>query len=1005
MLGRLSGQLPFPATVIGRTGGRVVGLGLVVALTAAVVPSWLFVVPIIGLALIAGEALTGQPGAGLRVAATAVLATAVATVLLLPWSATVLGNGTATLGVGAGTAGRLGFGQVIRFDTGPVGHGALGWGLLAAAALPLVIGREWRLAWATRLWVVAIGFFWITWAGSHGWVPALPVEVGLAPAAAALAGSVALGAVSFELDLPGYRFGWRQLAAAVAGVALAVASVPMLIASGGGRWKVPTADATSVLSFLPDSHTGDYRVLWVGAPGALPLAGRSLGSGMAFAASYDGEPSVADLWSPGNAGAMSVLAGDLRLVERRLTTKLGHLLAPMAVRYLVIPTANGPSSSGAATVATPAALLAGLPSRPTCSWSTSTPTTSCTRTRPGRPVGPCCRRRPGRGGGDGVGRSAPAPADRPHGRATGAERWHGDPYRRHGTRRHQDRPRSTSRRPGAATGVSTSPASAGSRPARLRLGHELHRAGDRGLRVVGGRAGHPPKTTPRSALGSSRSSRCCCGWPSSWWCPSTCAAGGPNSHPSRRCKPSGSRRWRRHRVAPAGSRAPVPSGRTTSLVTRCGSMSEPTPGSEPQAGPPIDGSTPPRRRPDQPRRPSGGRPRSRRDRVAGDARLWRIPILAALAGGLIVGGLIDQSTPSATKGAIAALQPFPAVAPAAAISSSWFCAGATDSANGNAPGSVLLANGASTAASGVVTLVTSAGTRRAVPVAIAGNSRAVVPETVSGGAPWIGAIVDIDAGDVAVQQQIDGALGRASSPCGTAGSSQWYFTSGATLINASVTLSLLNPYPTAAVADMSFTTDQGQEFPSGFQGLVVPADGLLTVNLGDHLRRRPTIATTVTARSGRLVVWKTDVVTPPRSGEPVLGTPAGESALADPASPISGVTLNLGAPAAATTWAWPEGFTGNGVNEQYVIYNPGLHTADLQLSIGLDAGEAEPFQLTVGPGQAIPVISNQEVRIPPVSATPPCYRASTACRSSPSAPSPPPRRRRGTGWVRSRARP
>ena len=102
------------------------------------------------------------------------------------------------------------------------------------------------------------------------------------------------------------------------------------------------------------------------------------------------------------------------------------------------------------------------------------------------------------------------------------------------------------------------------------------------------------------------------------------------------------------------------------------------------------------------------------------------------------------------------------------------------------------------------------------------DSRIVVNEDVPHGAPWIGAIVDIDAGAVAVEQQVDGSLGRAATPCATAGSSEWYFATGATLINASVDLSLLNPYPTDAVVDLSFTTDQGSEQPQEFQGMVVP---------------------------------------------------------------------------------------------------------------------------------------------------------------------------------------
>jgi GT2 family glycosyltransferase len=360
-LGRLSGEIPFPVTRAGRSGGRIIGLGLLVAVTASVVPSFLYVVPIMGLALAAGTALAGRPRQGWQVLLAAVGSSLVAFVLLLPWSAAVLGSRTATLGIGPGPAGRIGLGQALRFDTGPVGHGALGWAFLVVAALPLIIGRGWRLEWAARLWTVAIVFFWLTWAGSRGWIPALPPEVGLAPAAAALAGSAALGAVAFELDLPGYRFGWRQLAAAAGAVALAVSAIPMLIASGQGRWHLPSQDASAVLAFLPDNQSGDYRVLWVGAPDAVPLAARPLDPGIGLAAAYNGQPGLADLWITGRQGAVPVLAADLRLVQDRLTTKLGHLLAPAAVRYIVVPNHNAPTGSDAAAVPSPGSLLAGLP--------------------------------------------------------------------------------------------------------------------------------------------------------------------------------------------------------------------------------------------------------------------------------------------------------------------------------------------------------------------------------------------------------------------------------------------------------------------------------------------------------------------------------------------------------------------------------------------------------------------------------------------------------------------
>jgi GT2 family glycosyltransferase len=359
-VGRLPGEVPYPPTVLRRVWPRILGLALLVAAVASVAPAFLYVVPIIGVALLIGSFLAGRPGPGARMLAVSALATAAAFVLLLPWSATVVGSRAATLGPGLGSAGRLGFGALLRFHTGPIGSGWIGWAFLVAAALPLFIGRDWRLAWAARLWSVAVVLVVVAWAGRRGWMPAIPVELLLAPAAAALAGCTALGAASFELDLPGYRFGWRQLAAGVAGLALAGAAIPIIIGSGGGRWEMPTSDAASTLSVLKGNQKGDFRILWVGAPSALPMASRQLYPGMAYATSYDGTPGLTDMWTPGSTGAVGQLAYDLSMTENGLTTKLGHLLAPAAVRYLVIPNNTAPTGAGGHPVAVPSALLAGL---------------------------------------------------------------------------------------------------------------------------------------------------------------------------------------------------------------------------------------------------------------------------------------------------------------------------------------------------------------------------------------------------------------------------------------------------------------------------------------------------------------------------------------------------------------------------------------------------------------------------------------------------------------------
>lgn len=359
---------------------------------------------------------------------------------------------------------------------------------------------------------------------------------------------------------------------------------------------------------------------------------------------------------------------------------------------------------------------------------------------------------------------------------------------------------------------------------------------------------------------------------------------------------------------------------------------------------------------------------SERHRAGGGVA--RTPVLVGVALLLVAGGLADRaaSKPAQTGGGssvlAAASQEVPVAAPPRALSSSWFCAGATDRSGGRAPGWVVIANSGLGRATGIVTLIPSSGPPAKVAVSVPGDSRQSVNEDVPGGADWIGAIVDMDAGAVSVEQEINGPGGFAITPCATSGSAHWYFAQGQTLVNAGAEISLLNPYPADAVVDLSFTTDQGVEYPVGFEGVVVPPGGLVSLNLGDHLRRRQQIATTVTARTGRVVAWKTTWVDPPASGAAIVGTPAAQSPLADPAAPVPGATVELGAPSAGTRWVWSDGNAGNGVSEQYVVYNPGVQPAEVRLAIGLDEGAAEPFELSVPPGQVIPVASDQQARIP-----------------------------------------
>ncbi|MGH9226643.1 MAG: hypothetical protein ACRD2W_23295, partial [Acidimicrobiales bacterium] len=153
-----------------------------------------------------------------------------------------------------------------------------------------------------------------------------------------LAVAAALGAAAFELDLPGYRFGWRQLASLVAGAALVAGVLPVLGGVPDGRWALPRDDVPRALAWMDqEAQAGAFRVLWLGAPEALPLDGWRIADGLAYATSRNGAPDATDLLPGSTAPATELIAGSIRLAEQGDTSRLGRLLAPMAIRYVVVP--------------------------------------------------------------------------------------------------------------------------------------------------------------------------------------------------------------------------------------------------------------------------------------------------------------------------------------------------------------------------------------------------------------------------------------------------------------------------------------------------------------------------------------------------------------------------------------------------------------------------------------------------------------------------------------------
>jgi hypothetical protein len=351
---------------------RVLLLGLATALAALVTPVALVMMPAMAVTLVVGGLLAGERRGALRTLGVGLAGALTALVLHLPWTVDlVTGGWPALVGVSSPGGRTPTFGSILRFETGPFGSPPLGWLLLPAGLLVLLIGRQWRLAWAARCWalvLVGFGVAMVSASGSHpGWFPA--TEVILAPAAVGLALAAGLGMTAFEVDLPDYHFGWRQLASVLGALALVLGLLPALAAASSGRWALPLGDFDRPLRNL-DAKQGDsqpFRVLWLGDASLLPAAGWRLDAPpvsdlgpsavLAYATSENGTADVVGTPAGSDRGATEQVAEAVRIVAQGGSTRLGALLAPMGIRYVVVPLGNAPRPFDTGPTVEPTALL------------------------------------------------------------------------------------------------------------------------------------------------------------------------------------------------------------------------------------------------------------------------------------------------------------------------------------------------------------------------------------------------------------------------------------------------------------------------------------------------------------------------------------------------------------------------------------------------------------------------------------------------------------------------
>ncbi|MGA8295460.1 MAG: glycosyltransferase family 2 protein [Acidimicrobiales bacterium] len=324
-------------------------LGMLVAIAVAFAPSAILAVAACAAGLSIVCALSGSWRAAGRTVVLTVAGGVVAFALCFPWSLTFFQRGASAsvlLGTQQTGTGVADLAALARFDLGPIGHSPLAYGLLVASAFVLFVGGARRFAWGARFWGAGVVSLGVAWAAGEGFLApgGGATRTLITPVAVCVAAAIGLGVASLEGEVTTARFGWRHTASAAFVVIGLLGVLPVLGESPGGRWKLPETGYDAVFSGLTNAKGGlpRGRVLWLGAPGAVPGNGWQLRPGFEEMLSLSLLPSATAIYPSANPGTAREIGGAVADAELGRTVELGALLARERIGAIVVPNSFAP---------------------------------------------------------------------------------------------------------------------------------------------------------------------------------------------------------------------------------------------------------------------------------------------------------------------------------------------------------------------------------------------------------------------------------------------------------------------------------------------------------------------------------------------------------------------------------------------------------------------------------------------------------------------------------------
>ena len=258
---------------------------------------------------------------------------------------------------------QVGMLSLSRLDGGLWAIGVLVLGLYAPTFISIVVARAQMVVWSTRALMMVVLTGAVLVLNDSGTInlslPATGLMLAIIACGLAL-GAATLANIMFDETAIRPNGLWRSLGA-LSLVAATVGMVPAITGVVDGRWGQPETTLSQLLTQLPTNpESGDYNVVFVGRSEVLPMAGKAINDAVAFAVSDDGELTLRDHWMPISSSLDESVSSAFSAVIADQTVRAGRLLAPLAIRYIVVPIVDGGASTVERPLPAPDGLLASL---------------------------------------------------------------------------------------------------------------------------------------------------------------------------------------------------------------------------------------------------------------------------------------------------------------------------------------------------------------------------------------------------------------------------------------------------------------------------------------------------------------------------------------------------------------------------------------------------------------------------------------------------------------------